>query len=184
MNQIEMDKWTKTDGEDFLKQIGMKKDFFVLDFGCRHGTYSIPAAKVVGENGIVYALDKNINSLDELMYKAKSFSLKNIKKIDVSEIINIPLDDEVVDMVLLFDVLHLIDDKKKLFRELKRVLKFNGILSVYSRHHEEHMSLKLDEVIDNIKMAGFGFESKIVKDLMHNDQIVKDQVLVFSKKLV
>ena len=44
-----MIQWLEIDGALFLKEIGLKKDDHILDFGCRHGTYSIPAAKIIGD---------------------------------------------------------------------------------------------------------------------------------------
>ncbi|MFA5658104.1 MAG: hypothetical protein WC900_02340, partial [Oscillospiraceae bacterium] len=43
--------WENRDGVDFMKNIGVKTGDKVLDFGCRVGHYSIPAALVTGEKG-------------------------------------------------------------------------------------------------------------------------------------
>ncbi len=42
-----------------LAEIGMQKGQMVLDFGCGSGDYTIPAAKVVGKSGTIYAVDKS-----------------------------------------------------------------------------------------------------------------------------
>ena len=52
-----------------LKKTGIKRGKTVLDFGCGSGTYTIPAAKIVGKEGKVYALDKDKKVLDELIKK-------------------------------------------------------------------------------------------------------------------
>ena len=36
-----------------LEKIGIRRDQIVLGFGCGPGTYSIPAAKIVGKQGKV-----------------------------------------------------------------------------------------------------------------------------------
>ncbi len=77
----------------------------MLDFGCGSGTYTIPAARIVGAQGRVYALDKDKGALDELMQKAGSAGLKNIERMETSGG-KIELTDESVDVVLLFDVFH------------------------------------------------------------------------------
>jgi len=41
-----------------LRAVGVRGGLTVLDFGCGSGNYSIPAAKIVGEKGKVYTLDK------------------------------------------------------------------------------------------------------------------------------
>jgi len=71
---------------EILEKACIKRGKTVLDFGCGSGTYTIPAAKIVGEKGIVYALDKDKKVLDKLMQKAESVHLGNIniKRIDTS----------------------------------------------------------------------------------------------------
>jgi len=62
------------------------------------------AAKIVGEQGRVYALDKE--ALDKLMQNAASTGLRNIERMETSGETRIELTDESVDVVLLFDVFH------------------------------------------------------------------------------
>ena len=51
-------EWLHNKAERMLKKIGIQKNQIVLDFGCRSGNYTIPTAKIVGEEGKVYAVDK------------------------------------------------------------------------------------------------------------------------------
>ena len=53
-----IEHWEKEEGVKFLRRIGMKPGQKVLDFGARVGNYTIPAAIVVGERGLVYAVDR------------------------------------------------------------------------------------------------------------------------------
>ncbi len=75
-------EWLIDHAEEVLREIGIKEDEIILDFGCGSGTYTIPAAKLVGEKGLVYAVDKDKKELDNLIYKAKSAGLNNIKEIE------------------------------------------------------------------------------------------------------
>ena len=54
-----IDKWIEESGESILKHIGIKRGQTVLDFGCGSGNYTIPAARVIGEQYLVYAIDKD-----------------------------------------------------------------------------------------------------------------------------
>jgi len=124
-----------------LQKAGIKRGRIVLDFGCGSGTYTIPAAKIVGEKGKVYALDKDKKVLSELMQKAESAGLRNLRRIDTSGELKIPLADESVDIVLLYDVFHSyyfsqVADRKRLLEEVYRVSKRDAIISVWPKHME------------------------------------------------
>jgi len=177
-----MDKWIDYEGKKFLKDIGIRKDHFILDFGCGHGTYTIPASLIVGEKGRIYAVDKNQGTLNELALKAKEKGLKNIEIIEMVDQIKLPLSDKSVDVVLLYDVLHLVESRERLLIELYRVLKPRGILSVYPKHHQTYMNMDLGEIKDEIESARFRFDVKLLKSLMHDDQLEEGYVLNFRKK--
>jgi len=57
---------------ELLERIGIRRGQAVLDFGCGYGAYTIPVAKIVGEQGRAYALDKDKEALDALIQKARS----------------------------------------------------------------------------------------------------------------
>jgi len=120
-----------------LLELGISAGQVVLDFGCGSGTYTIPAAKLVGKGGRVYALDINSSFLDRIEEMAKNEGLKNIVRIDVSGEEKIHIDNEAVDVILVIDVLHLIDDRPTLFDEAYRILKQGGLLIVYPMHVTE-----------------------------------------------
>jgi ubiquinone/menaquinone biosynthesis C-methylase UbiE len=109
----------------------------MLDFGCGSGTYTIPAANLVGDGGRVYALDINSSFLDRMEERAKQEELKNIVRIDAPKEGKIPLENETIDVILLIDVLHIIDDREALFDEAYRILKRGGLIIVYPMHVAE-----------------------------------------------
>jgi len=166
-----------------LQKAGIKRVKTVLDFGCGSGTYTIPAAKIVGKEGIVYALDKDKKVLDELMQKAESAGLENIKRIDTSGDLKIPLDDASVDIVLLYDVFHSyyfsqVADRRELLEEIYRVSKRDAIISVWPKHMES-------EAKEEIESANFYLEREYSGTLIHDDEdIEKGKVLDFRKKVL
>ena len=182
MTMDDMEKWIDNGGEKFLEDIGIKRDQSILDFGCGVGNYTIPAATVAGERGKVYAVDKNKESLDEMMQRAEKIGLKNIERIDVSEEIKVSLQNESVDVVLLYDVIHLVDNRNGLLTEIYRVSKPNALISVYPKHHWEHMNMELNDVKDEIESASFTYERELYKILMHDDCLEEGYILNFRKK--
>ena len=174
------DLWMAKYSDKLLREVGIKTDQVVLDFGCRIGNYSIPSAKIVGENGCVYALDSNKDSLCELMKISEQYGLKNIESIEISEEPKIPLPDGSVDVVLLFDVIHLINDRERLYKEVFRVAREHALVSVLPKHFREYMKMSLEDVkceIDKI----FGFQETFFRLINHDDKLQKGHIFNFRK---
>ena len=182
-----IDKWIEESGESILKHIGIKRGQTVLDFGCDSGNYTIPAARVIGEQALVYAIDEDKEALDRLMSKAKSKGLKNIVSLEASGRSGVALDNESVDVVLLYDILHYYyfseeADRRQLLREVYRVLKPNGLLSLYPTHLEPHMEPNLDVVKREIEKSNFHEQNEYSGMIMvHDDNIEKGSVINFRK---
>lgn len=176
-----MSKWTGNESKRFLKDIGLKKGQFVVDFGCGKGSYSIPASIVVGKKGKVYSIDKNKESLVDLKQNIRNKGLSNIEIMHTKRDIKLNISDESVDLFLLYDVIHLLNNRKKLFKEIYRVLKKNATLSVYPKHHDTEMNMTLDEVRFEIESNGFTFHKKLLKKLMHSGNLEEGYIFNFRK---
>ncbi|MFO7837378.1 MAG: methyltransferase domain-containing protein [Candidatus Thorarchaeota archaeon] len=166
-------KWYDSKGEHFFRSVGLYPGNIVLDFGCRVGNYAIPAAKVVGKTGKVYALDKNHSAIDELMHRAQVMSIDEIiVPIKTDGELEIDLDDGSVDFILFYDVIRnvfRIDESLSPYRcllgEFERILKKDGVLSLFIKHlHDE--SLTPQDVLKTTK-SFFDIDESQVLDLMH-----------------
>jgi ubiquinone/menaquinone biosynthesis C-methylase UbiE len=181
-------KWLAEDGRVFLDELGIKEGDTILDFGCGEGHYTIPSAKLVGQQGRVYALDKDREILDRLMRIAESESLRNIEPIKTSGELRIPMKDESVDVVLLFDVLHYIDERDSIIDDVYRIIRPGGLLSVYPKHHRSDSpmsglaALSLEDIIGEIEKPGFRLEEKGFKRLVHDENYDTGYVLNFRKR--
>jgi ubiquinone/menaquinone biosynthesis C-methylase UbiE len=182
----DLKKWLDEVGERSLRQVGIRRGNVVLDFGCGSGNYTIPAARIVGEGGRVYALDKDRRELGKLMRKANSEGLKNIKKMETSGKLRIDLEDESVDVVLLYDILHYYyfpraDDRRRLLCEVYRILKPSALLSVYPTHLQSNKHPKLEDIKREIDNANFHLEREHSVTLIHEETLEETQVLNFRK---
>ena len=163
-----------------LERIGIRRGQTVLNFGCGSGTYSIPAAKIVGEQGRAYAVDKDKEASDELMQKAASTGLRNIERMETSRKLEIELTDESVDVVLLFDVFHSYyfpqaSDRRRLLGEIYRIMKPSALMSVWPKHMKS-------ETEDEIKNANFHLGEELSETLIHEDRdLEKGKILNFRK---
>ncbi len=110
---------------------GIEKGFFVLDFGCGLGFNTIPAAKVVGEEGRVFALDLSMQAIKITEKKILKHKLNNVTIIHSG--CDTGLKDKSIDLVFLHNTLPIIKEKQKVLKEITRVIKTRGKLSYMSR---------------------------------------------------
>jgi ubiquinone/menaquinone biosynthesis C-methylase UbiE len=111
-----------------LERVGIQSGSNVLDFGAGSGSYSIPAAELVGSTGKVYAADIHPLAIQEIRKKADVKGIKNLYTILTNCETKLP--DESVHIVLLFYILHDFKDPDPIIRELDRTLRPSGILAV------------------------------------------------------
>ena len=184
----DVQRWIKQEGIDYIKQLGIKAGQVVVDFGCNEGHYTIPAARVVGTTGTVYAIDQEQSAIDQLMQTAQSVSLDNIIPIISSQpFINMP--SASVDVVFIYDVLHYLNQKerKRLYRSVKSILKADGLLSVFPKHHIAdtpmwHLEkLSIMDVVEEISTIHFTLLQKEKRRLIHDDTIETGMIINFKK---
>lgn len=94
------------------------------------GTSPILAARMVGHKGVVYALDNEPLHVAILWLRAKLRGLRNIKLI-LSDAKVTGLPSESVDVVFICDAFHEFGDKQGTLKELHRVTKAGGTLSIW-----------------------------------------------------
>ncbi|MDD4844237.1 MAG: methyltransferase domain-containing protein [Anaerotignum sp.] len=123
----------KHDSSLVFEKLALQKGDALLDLGCGAGDYSIYGAKIVGETGCIYALERYQETLNHVCNEAQNQGIKNIHPV-VSDIRRqIAMADSCVDACLIATVLHIIDfsaEETNLFPEVRRVLKPQGKLTV------------------------------------------------------
>jgi len=113
---------------EIIEKFGIEKNIKIADFGCGAGYFSISLAKVVEEEGKVYALDVLETALESVRNKAKAEGLFNIETIRANlEIFEgSKLEKNSMDMVLLSNILFQSSKKQDIIKEAERVIKAKG----------------------------------------------------------
>jgi ubiquinone/menaquinone biosynthesis C-methylase UbiE len=101
-----------------LGKVGLRREMIIADLGCGTGYFTIPASQRVKK---VYALDVQQGMLNILRNKIKSQKISNIQVI-LSEESHIPLPDNSVDVLLMGNVFHELEDRDSILNEVKRIL--------------------------------------------------------------
>lgn len=164
MSEVQWKEWLSEHSAEVLETVGIRTGSVIADFGCGSGAYAIPAAKLTGSSGRVYALDQDQKALEKLQARALAEGLEQIETV-LSSGLNIDLGSECVDLVLFHDVLHLIDQRATLFGSAYRILKPGGRVSIYPMHVDS------DEVSQQMQESGFA----------QVDKAYEGNILVFEK---
>lgn len=134
---------------------GIRNGVSILDYGCGPGSFTMAAAELIGKNGTVFAADIHPLAIEQVQESASKKGFKNIKTILTAD--NTGLPDSSIDIVLLFYVLHDFHIPCKIIRELNRVLKSDGILTVIDHKlGDEEVNALLTK-----PTSAFKFRSKI-----------------------
>ena len=139
---------------NLLNAAGLKPGQKVLEVGCGPGFFTIPAARIVGEKGRVYALDINPVAVETVRRKIKERGLKNVEVI-LANASKTGLPEESIDVAFLFGVIHALDDVDAVMQEMHRVLKVRGVLSIQKSWWSE------EKLLDTVTKNGlFSFKEK------------------------
>jgi len=117
--------------EEVLKEIELRPDMTVADFGCGSGGFTIPLAKKITE-GLVYGIDVQSAPLSALKSRSRFENVVNINltRGDLEKPKGSTLSDSSVDLVVIINTLFQVEDKKAVLAEAKRVLKSAGKLLI------------------------------------------------------
>jgi len=116
----------------------VKEGQTILDYGCGTGSFAIPAARIVGMRGKIYALDCFPRQLEIVKERARKEGLTNIETILSDNRTGLP--DECIDIVWMCDVFHEVNHRRAVLEELHRVLKREGILAIYDGMRDRVLS--------------------------------------------
>jgi len=121
--------------DKIIADIGIKQGDSVLDYGCGPGSYIFPIYQLVGETGKIYAADIHPLAIKQVQALSRKKGLSNVTAIQTGS--GTGLKDSCIAIVILYDILHGLDDAETIIKEICRVLKPEGILSVNDHHLKE-----------------------------------------------
>jgi ubiquinone/menaquinone biosynthesis C-methylase UbiE len=115
--------------EKLLRELGLKEGNTMADIGCGPGFFTVPAAQIVGEKGVVLAADVQGEMLSAVKSRITEKGLKNVRVVKTSDT-DVPLPPESCDFVLLAFVLHEIDNRASFLHKAGRLLKKRARMAI------------------------------------------------------
>jgi len=118
--------------EETIKQLNILPKTQVADFGCGAGYFVIPIAKIVGDEGKVFALDILETALESVRSRARIEGLFNIvtRRCNLEVLNASQIESDAINMVLLSNILFQSDNKDGIIKEATRILKKGGNLAI------------------------------------------------------
>jgi ubiquinone/menaquinone biosynthesis C-methylase UbiE len=121
------EKWQKP--AEVVEALRLHSGMCVADLGSGTGYFLPYLSKAVGEEGAVLALDTEPNLVVHIRERAEKEKLDNVTPILVS-FDNPRLPNAAVDLVLIVDTFHHLDDRLSYFRRLRRALEPDGRVAI------------------------------------------------------
>lgn len=121
------------DARLLLEKAGITERMIVADLGCgRRGYFSLQAAKLIGPDGLVYAIDVVKSALENVNSMANLFGIPNIKTIwaDLEIPQSTKISNESIDLAMINNVFFQTDRNDLIIKEASRILKKNGKLLI------------------------------------------------------
>ena len=157
------DKWQKAD--ELIRQLNLKPGSQVADIGCHEGYMTFKLSTVVGEKGLVYAVDVEQAKLNQLKINQEQSKVKNVVVVkgDYDDP-KLPINS--LDAVIIVDTYHEMDDPHTILKHILAALKINGRLVLCEpiengrrklprADQERKHELGMNYAIDDLKKAGF-----------------------------
>ncbi len=165
-----------------VNQLGIEAGDKVADFGCGAGYFSFECARLVGNDGMVFALDVLPSALEAVASHAKAAGMSNVvtKRVNLENEQGSGLGTESLDWVILKDMLFQNKKKDSIIREAARVLKPGGraLIMEWSKNDsfvgpEKDLRLAEDQLQSLVAQVRFTVERELSAGGFHYAFIVK-----------
>lgn len=115
--------------EETLIKLGLHEGDIMADIGCGIGYFTIPASKIVGDSGNIFAMDILPELLQDVGKKIKDNNISNIEIILTDEN-DLKLEDNKVTFAFISLVLHEANEKEDFISEIKRIISPEGKIAI------------------------------------------------------
>jgi ubiquinone/menaquinone biosynthesis C-methylase UbiE len=133
-NNPRRELWEKSNR--IVQALGLKEGDVVADIGCGPGYYTFKFAELVGDTGLVFAVDYNDSHLEYVSGLVKRFGVRNVRTVRPSAAdTNLP-EDVKIDYAFMCSIYHILystyteEERERFIGGIRRRLKSGGSLVV------------------------------------------------------
>jgi len=114
-------------------RLQLKPGDTVVDYGCGPARYILPAAKAIGTQGHLYALDIHPMALRKARNVARKHGLRQVHVMKVSDYETL-VPDAVADVVYALDMFHMVEQPEPFLRSCLQMMKPEARLIIEDGH--------------------------------------------------
>src|ERR1700687_3751096 len=122
--------------DEVIAKLELKPGDIVADIGSGSGAFSIPMAKAIAPNGILYAVDIDQVMLDHVAARAREAGVTNLRTV-LGDYDDPKLPVKNVDIAFFPRVLHMIEHRQAYLNATAKYLKPDGRVVVIDKNREE-----------------------------------------------
>ena len=116
--------------EAFFEYLGLFEHARVLDVGCGPGTFTRYLARYIEPPGLIWGVDRDRTFIEYARRRAEERGISGYVKYAVADALELPFDDGAFDSVTSYTLIEHIPDPEALIREMARVCRAGGTISV------------------------------------------------------
>lgn len=118
--------------DELLRGSGIRSGQTVLEIGCGSGFFTVPASRILGDNGKLYSTDIHSVAVQETQKKIDELKLKNVT-VKKDDAMKSSFEDAMFDLVLLYGVVPApVISMEDISREIYRVLKPGSVCAIWT----------------------------------------------------
>jgi ubiquinone/menaquinone biosynthesis C-methylase UbiE len=122
-----------------LDPFHIQKSQTVVDYGSGTGRYISQASELVGDEGLVYAVDIHELAVRSAFRMIKKHNLKNVRPVLTDgKTVNIP--SQTADIIYALDMFHMVKNTQPFLQELNRIMKPGGTLFLEDGHQPRSLT--------------------------------------------
>jgi len=142
-----------------MREVGAASGFKVADVGAGRGFFTIAAAELVGEGGLVFAVEPDPDRIEVIRHRCDEARLANVRFLENKAEEMSQIDHESLDLVFSMYSLHHFGSLERGLAEIRRILKPGGrfyVRDIMKGRIFRHGSQRRDvEVLVNAGFANF-----------------------------
>ena len=123
----------------YISRFGIKPGDTIIDYGCGPGDYIRSASRIVGEEGLVYAVDIHELAISSVEMLIRKHDLRNVRTV-LTDGVSVNIETNIANLIYAIDMFHMVKDTDLFLKEVCRLTRHDGVLIIEDGHQPRSAS--------------------------------------------